>query len=219
MTELAVLVPVLGRPHRVAPLLDSLYDNTPGSPLAVFICDPDDDAEQDAIRRARRGKPVELRIQSGNYATKINYGVRVTREPLIFLGADDLEFHPGWFEAAARRMTATVGVVGTQDLCNRRVRRGEHSTHSLVARWYAEVGTVDEADKLLHEGYSHSFVDDEMVQTAIHRGAFVFAHDSVVEHQHPDIGKSEWDETYERGRAQFRQDRKHFERRRRLWGA
>lgn len=221
MQPLVVLVPCLGRPHRVAPLLESLFANTPEDPHVVFIGDPDDFEEHDAIREAASRWPqrsIDLRILRGaNYAAKINHGVSVTDEPLIFLGADDLEFHPCWLEAAWRRLTPTVGVVGTQDLCNRRVRRGEHSTHSLVARWYAETGTIDEPDKLLHEGYPHEFVDDEFVETAIHRGAYVFAHDSVVEHLHPDVKKAPEDDLYRARPQRMRRGRRIYEGRRHLW--
>jgi hypothetical protein len=45
-----VIVPVLGRPHRVAPLLASLRANTPADLFdVVFVCDPDDVDEHDAI--------------------------------------------------------------------------------------------------------------------------------------------------------------------------
>lgn len=222
MSELVVLVPVLRRPHRVTPLLDSLASTVPAAHV-LFLFDRDDSEEWDAISRHMGRSDLEVAAEpfepGYSYAQKINQGIRVTSEPLIFVGADDLDFKPGWFEAARERMTMTVGVVGTQDLGNDRVLRGEHATHSLVARWYAEIGSIDEADQLLHEGYEHNFCDTEFVKTAIHRGAFAFAHDSVVEHRHPLWGKAEGDATYKKGQESFKRDRRRYTRRRRLWTA
>lgn len=210
--RLVILVPVLRRPHRVEPLLDSIKAATPGARV-VFICDPDDLEEQEAVYQAGL-RPMLI---AGNYAAKINAGSRVTDEPLLFLGADDLHFHPGWLEHATALMTDQVGVVGTNDLCNGRVIAGEHSTHSLVARWYQQLGTIDEPGKILHEGYPHEYVDDEFVQTAQRRGMYAHAHDAIVEHLHPMVGKAPMDALYAAQRPRMRQGRKVFRQRSSLW--
>lgn len=210
---LVVLVPVLRRPHRVQPLLASLHANTPDPVRALFICDPGDDAEHAAIRRCGG----EMIIVDGNYARKINEGVRQTLEPLIFLGADDLAFHPGWLLHAKRRLARGVQVVGTNDLCNRRVMRGEHSTHSLVARAYVHHGTIDDPTRLLHEGYLHEYVDDEFVGTAKARGVFASAPDAIVEHLHPQAGKAPVDELYAAQAARMRRSVGLYRERRQLW--
>lgn len=213
MSDLVVLVPVLRRPHRVKPLLDSIRATTPGDPRVLFIADPTDFEEQRAIH----DEGGELLLIDGNYAKKINAGVRVTNEPLIFLGADDLNFHAGWLEAAVAELQGDFGVIGTNDLCNRRVMDGEHSTHSLVARWYTALGTIDDPSRLLHEGYPHEFVDDEFVETAKRRGAYAHAHDSLVEHLHPMVGKAPMDELYAGQRHRMRSGRRIFHSRRPLW--
>ena len=88
-------------------------------------------------------------------------------------------------------MGPRIGVVGTNDLCNKRTMgRYGHWTHSLIARWYADCGTIDEPDKLLHEGYWHEYVDDELIETARHRNAYRHAIDSYVEHLHPLCNKA-----------------------------
>lgn len=207
-------MPVLDRPHRVAPLLESVRHATPDARV-IFIPDPEDGLTRSAIADVRgEERPIE-----GNYARKINAGIALTDEPLIFLGADDLDFHEGWFEKAKSRMGYGIGVVGTNDICNPRVIQGTHSTHSLIARWYADLGTIDEAGKLLHEGYEHEFVDDELVGTAKHRGAWAFAEDAIVEHLHPDVGKAPMDDLYAARRMRMRQGRKVFANRCPLWTA
>jgi hypothetical protein len=80
---------------------------------------------------------------------------------------------------------------------------GRHATHSLVHADYRECGTLDEPWKLLHEGYWHNFVDDELVGTAMLRGTFAMAGDAHVEHLHPNWRKAADDETYRRGMASF----------------
>lgn len=216
MTELAILVPVLGRPHRVKPLLDSIEATTPRPYNVHFVCDPADKDEQRAIVDDGRAAAPVLCV-SGNYAAKINAGVEHTEEPLLFLGADDLTFRPGWLQAASAKLTAGIGVVGTQDLCNPRVKRGEHATHFLVTRDYAERGQIDGEPGLLCEVYRHNFTDDELIATAKARGAYAFAPDSVVEHHHPMAGTAPMDGTYEKGTGSLRLDRRLFRRREHLW--
>lgn len=213
MQALVVLVPVLRRPHRVQPLLASLHANTPDPVRALFICDPDDGPQQAAVRKCG----ADMLIVDGGYAAKINAGVHATTEPLILLAADDLAFHPRWLEHAKRRIKGSVHVVGTNDLCNRRVMRGEHSTHSLVTRAYTTHGTIDDPTRLLHEGYPHEFVDDEFVATARYRKAFVSASDSIVEHLHPQAGKAPMDDLYAGQRKRMRAGRVIFREREPLW--
>ena len=210
---LVLLIPVLKRPQNVAPLLESIAEATPEPYRVLFIADPDDLEEQVAVRKAGG----ELLLCDGNYAEKINLGVVATDEPLIFLGADDLKFHAGWLEAAKRKIKGTIGVVGTNDLGNARVVKGLHSTHSLITREYAERGTIDEPDKVLHESYPHEFVDDEFIQTAKKRKAFAHASTSVVEHLHPLWHKAEWDEVYSPHKQRMAIGRRIFNKRRQLW--
>lgn len=197
----------------MAPLLQSICAATPAPHTTLFIASPGDTAEISAIRR-QRGNYIEV---TGNYAQKINEGVRATIAPLLFFGADDLHFHPGWFEAAKAAMTHGVGVVGTQDLCNRRTIAGTHATHFLVTRAYTKLGSIDNRFTPLHIEYPHEFVDDEFVATAKYRNAWAFAHNSVVEHLHPDANKAPMDALYAGQRRRMRAGRIIFSRRSRLW--
>jgi len=216
MTTL-VVVPVLRRPHRVQPLLESLESSTPEPHRVLFVC-TEGDTDQIAAVRESGFDWFTIPHAPGDYARKINEAYYMTDHPELFTGADDLRFHPGWLSAALDLMSETVGVVGTNDLGNRRVMLGSHSTHSLVARWYVEEhGTADEPDKVLHEGYEHEFVDDELVGCAMRRGAWAFAPDSVVEHLHPQWGKAPTDDLYDRQTARMLASRALFRQRRRMW--
>lgn len=216
--DLAILVPVLGRPHRVKPLLDSIEATTPGARV-LFLADPDDEAEIEAIEREsiRGNLCVKLDTQGGNYATKINRGVGLTSEPYLFTGADDLLPEPGWFTAAAACLRDGVEVVGVNDLIKRRAVRRQHATHFLVCREYVRHGTID-GPGLFHEGYDHSWVDNEFIATAQARDAYAYCADAHVRHEHPMNDTAPDDETYRKGRERFHEDRRLFEGRSRLWG-
>jgi hypothetical protein len=214
VNELAVLVPVLRRPHRVRPLLDSLAASMTVPYRALFIASPDDREEHAAIREAG----ADFIVVDGNYAMKINAGVGATDEPYLLFAADDLHFHPGWYEVARACLRGGIAVVGTNDLCNAKTATGELATHPFVARWYQEVGTVDEPGKMLHEGYPHEYVDREFTETAQHRGVFAHAPDSIVEHLHPLAGKAPMDDLYAATRRRMRQGYRVYRQRCHMWG-
>lgn len=212
-----VLVPVLGRTEKIPGMADSLR-GTCATARLLLICSLSD-VPLIAFAEANGYEHIEVPGPfAGDYARKINEGYRRTDEPLVFLGADDIVFHHGWFEAARAKMVDGVGVVGTQDLGSQRVIKGLHATHSLVSREYADTfGTVDGPGEILNEAYKHNFCDDELVGTAKARGAWAFADDSIVEHFHPAWGKAENDDVYRRGRSGFKVDRRLFYRRERMW--
>ena len=73
-------------------------------------------------------------------------------------------------------------------------------------------------------GFSSASVnvgDEELVQTAMARGAYAHAHDSIVEHLHPIVGNRpgnlDYDEIYRLGRSQTRVGRQIFRQRQHLW--
>ncbi len=214
--DLVILIPVLRRPHRVAPLLESIREATPEAHV-VFLADPDDQEEIDAINAEQRDLPISVETLGGNYASKVNRGVARTDEPLIFTAADDLGFCSGWLEAATAGLVDGIEVVGVNDLIDRRQERIEHATHFLVTRTYAERGTIDDAPGLLYEGYDHSWCDNEFIETAKARRAYAYAADAHVQHFHPMNGLAPDDEVYLKGRQRFHEDQRIFRRRRHLW--
>lgn len=221
MTSLAALIPVLNRPHRVAPLLESFdesvaVERAEGWDIeAVFVCSFGDMAETEAVRACG----IEPLFSDANYSGKINYAVTQRHWSDWYLtGADDLKFHPGWLRAAINRHIKTGAlVIGTNDLHNPSVIRGLYATHLLVHRDYMLRGTIDEPGKILHEGYRHNCCDTELVETAKVRGQFAFARDSHVEHLHPIFKGAPDDATYRLGREHHRADKLLLAERRKLW--
>lgn len=210
----AVLVPVLRRPHRVAPLVQSFRDNTPaGAAEIYFIAQQSDRAELDAIATAGL-EPVVVPDTDQSWARKINRGFERTSEPWVLLAADDLRFHPRWLEEARSLLLTFPGVVGTNDMGSPDTANGNRATHPFVRRAYAEIcGTVDERNKICHEGYHHNFPDTELVMTAKCRGMFTHVPRCCLEHLHPLWGKAPHDEIYKLGMSRWYEDQALFYRR------
>jgi len=198
MEPLLVLVPVLDRPQNVAPLVAShKFSGTPGRLL--FLVNPDDTAELQAIQDAGASY---MTVTAVTWPEKINEGFKYARTVAdwALFGADDVTFHEGWWDAtAALRAQPEINVIGTNDLGNPAVIAGDHATHPLVRTSY--LGTVDDPDKIVHDGYKHSFVDNEFVTTAKIRGCWAACPGAVIEHNHPFWGKTHWDDTYGKGQA------------------
>ncbi len=220
MTDTVVLVPVLGRPDRAQQLVDSFREYTPARARLLFIGTEGDVDELRAVHETGADLLVlPLKRQRGDYARKINYGYRNTTEPFLFLAADDLTFHRDWLERAIRKVSDQIQVVGTNDMANKRVMSGAHSTHTLVTRAYCDrYGTIDEPGSVLCERYNHWYVDDEFIQTAQHRGMFASALNSKVEHLHYFVGKSQKDKTYRVGESRRVADRQTYAARCGMWG-
>lgn len=204
----AVIVPVMGRPQNAAPFMDSIKKST-GGVTVYAIVGPEKAAGKSAVAWRKAG--AEIRVCKGStFAEKVNHAYRVTTEPWVLLTGDDVRFSPGWLEAAQKVGTA---VVGTNDLANPRVLKGEHTCHPLIRRSYIdEVGASwDGPGVVCHEGYGHWFVDDEIVTAAKQRGVWGFAADAVIEHLHPLFGKGKDDEVYRLGQSKAQADKATFE--------
>jgi hypothetical protein len=109
----------------------------------------------------------------------------------VFLAGDDVEFAPGWIQAA-RELSDRYDVIGTNDseagrVRNPRVAAGKHADHFFVRRSYVEEhgASLEGPGILLFEGYYHFYVDMELIQLAKARGVWTPCLDSVVIHHHP----------------------------------
>lgn len=208
-----VIIPALHRPQNVKTLMESLRATT-GLARAWWVTELNDDEEHDAIRR----EGASNIIHTGTFAQKVNaaFDAIPNPSPWILLVGDDVRFRPGWLDHAlnvADRWKADV--VGTNDLLNPRVMRGEHATHMLIRRSYIdETGASwDGPGIVCHEGYRHWYVDDEIVQAAKMRGKFQSAMGSHVEHVHPLNGITPMDEIYELGQSFQEVDKARYKRR------
>ena len=218
VAEIVVVVPVLGRPQNAEPVARSLGD----AHRLVFVCSPED-GEQIAACEATWADVIVAPFEAGHgdFARKVNLAYRMTDEPWIFQAADDVTFHAGWSQAALACAEATGAlVVGTQDGGNPEVKRGRHSTHTLIARSYVDDpgASWDGPGSVFSEAYGHQFCDTELVALAKQRGVWAFADGARVTHEHPFwVGRGLMDATYEKGLATSREDARLYRTRERLW--
>lgn len=215
----AVIVPVLGRPGNVRPLVESFHRATPPTDGAIYFVAQASDADEIAAIRDVGLEPLLVGDGDRSWARKINHGYANTTEPWLLLGADDLGFHPGWIDLVRPLLTWFPGVVGTNDLGNRFTILGTHSTHPFVRRLYAQIcGTVDVRGAVVHGGYDHNYPDTELCATAKKRGLYVHRTDCIVEHLHPGWGKGQRDAIYDLGARRVHEDGVLFHARARRFG-
>jgi hypothetical protein len=207
-----VIVPtVKSRVDKIEGLARSLWASTGLARLVLVV---DDDEHAGMVSHLAD----EVIVEPGSFAHKLNVAFdRSTGDaPWLKFVGDDCKFRAGWLDHL-QHVAKNYGakVVGSNDLANPRVVRGEHATHWMVARDYiAEVGASwDGPGVWAHEGYRHNFVDDEIVSAAIQRGVFQVALGSIVEHFHPMTGKAETDDVYEECQKHFMADARLFEKR------
>jgi hypothetical protein len=211
---IAVLIPTLGRPHRVAQVAANLAAEPRAT--AYFIHEADDTATADAIAAA--GACGIVNTRSPSYAGAVNTALLATDEALLYVAADDFHWHDGWLDPLLALISA-YGVVGSNDLHNADVKAGTMATSFLVRRDYAVRAVVDEPGVMLHEGYRHNYVDTELVCTAMARGEFAHAAASRVEHRHYLWGLAEKDGTYAKTLTHYDADQALFRSRQALWTA
>jgi glycosyltransferase involved in cell wall biosynthesis len=211
----SILIPTVGRAHRIPVITANVLESTDHANV-YFICEREDEQSIKTVVQTV-GANLIVNRRTKNYAGAINTGVAETDEPYLFTGADDLNFHPGWFETAVALMDKKIQVVGTNDLGNSEVLAGLHSTHSLVSRNYATQGVVDQLGSMLHEGYHHNWCDTEFIRTAMARGRFAPCLEAKVEHLHYVWGKAPMDDGYSKSFSQEPQDRALFREREQLW--
>ena len=214
MHDIAVVVPVMRRPRNVTPLVESLKASTDRARL-VFVADIDDTAELHAIRKHDVDVVLNVDRNRRTFPIKSNLGYRCTDEPWVMLCGDDVHFHPRWVENSID-LYPDAGLISTNDMANRRVISGQHAVHPIFRRgWVEQHGASwDGPDTLCHEGYHHTYVDDEWSTVAKDAGQFVYAEHSVVEHLHHLWGKAEHDATYKAGQMNNAHDSQLFRRRR-----
>jgi hypothetical protein len=217
-----ILIPVLGRPHNAAPLVQNIRETTEVEHTITFLCSRGDTAQIQACKQSGAGHiTMNFPAGHGDYAKKINHGFGATDSEFVFMAADDVRFEPRWDVRALKAAGNRFHVVGTNDLANGQVQRGLFGTHCLIRRRYVteKGGTADgDPGTVLFEGYDHNFVDRELCHVAQHRRVFAFARHSRVRHYHPLWKTAPNDATYQKALKRFRDDQRLFLSRAHLWG-
>lgn len=216
MSNVAILIPSLNRPHKLKEIIDNLKGTTTDYTL-YFIFEKEDKLSQET---AKSLDCEYLVSDGGSFGSAINHAFLVTREPYLFLSADDCVYHAGWLDEALKLMTDDVGVVGTNDLSgNPVIVDGKMSVNSLVSRKYLDefTGTMDRSYPFLYN-YGHNYTDQELVETAQFRGKYAHAHASHVEHRHWVHKTAPMDSTYQIAIDRNGKDTEIFNSRKHMWG-
>jgi len=196
MPSVAILVPVIGRPHKAAPFMES-FRASGAEDATVYVIAEHDDPESIKAWEAV-GAKVAANHSWRTFAEKINFGYKITKEDWIFLVGDDVVFHPGWLETALAS-PGSPSVIGIKD----REPPREHVGHMLIKRDYIDRygASWDGPGVVCHPGYRHMYVDNELLAVARRHGAWYLNNDAYVEHIHPHVGKAAYDPVYLRAAA------------------
>lgn len=219
--NVAVLIPTLGRPQALRPLLQSVATTTsPGAANVIFVVDHDDLLTHVELQEAwQQGWRFGRCFADGTYPEKVNEGVRACDEPLVLPAADDVVFHPGWLEQAIAAFGEGVDVVGTNDLTPS-TAAGQHATMPMLRRSYIEHtgAAFGELGTVFHPGYHHNACETELCKLAQHRGVYISCPASIIEHCHPSWGTREVDDTDRKGNLRnWDADMALFEKRQAEW--
>ena len=187
----AILVPSLGRPHRLREAVANIHRNTPEEHHLLF-CVGDEESKA-VLDELGEWYLDDTDDPDKRYVTRMNKLVREVDWPSIFFGSDDVIHHPGWLSAALRQMDTGASVVVVNDL------RNANGTQAVMRTTYLPRAVFDAPGQAFHHGYLHNFADTEQFFTAFKRGAYARAMNSFVEHLHPVFGAGNaipWDDTY-----------------------
>lgn len=211
---IAIYCPTYGRPGSLQRLVDNVSAVTTTPHRVVFVVESDDSASSEAA--SATGATVLYNEGDPGYPGSIQTAFDNDDSEFFVTANDDFDFQAGWDTEALAKMVEGVCVVGLNDGSG----NGVLSTIAFVRRSYIveQSGVVDMPGRVFGP-YGHNFADTEFYATAVGRGVFASAPESVVVHMHPDFGRGQWDGTYHRSRTMFGRDARTFSSRRHLWEA
>jgi GT2 family glycosyltransferase len=181
----SVLLPTTGRPERAEACVRSLLRTTEGHDIEVCAavdCDPETSDRLDKLG-CYIDYSDELR---GNNAWNAALSMAVG-DPIVF-AADDLEWQPGWLDAALEALSEYPdSLIGFND----GHWGAELSTHYLMPRSFI----VEVLGGRVAWDYPHSFNDAETNERAKRAGRYFWCEEARVYHHHWLFGDRPQDET------------------------
>jgi glycosyltransferase involved in cell wall biosynthesis len=173
---ISVLLATMGRPDMALDTIQSLWDTVEGVEIVVAVDGPEDEF----VRFQHRDLTISYSTEPRGSSRAWNDALQLATGDPIVLAADDLEFEPGWLDAALETLAQFEdgwGLVGFND-----GHWGpELSTHYLMSRRFiVEVlGGV-----VAWPCYRHSFNDREANARAIAAGRYAWCENARVYHRH-----------------------------------
>ena len=181
---ISVLLATTGRPEQVRALIENLRQTTTGHEVELVAAVDADSKTRAVIAGAvpSMGFRIVLDYQDDYRGSSRawNDALAACNGDPVVLAADDLEFQPGWLDAALQCLTGFPdgwGLVGFND----GHWGAELSTHYLMSRRFiVEVlGGV-----VAWQAYSHSFNDREANDRAHMAGRYAWCEQAHVRHNH-----------------------------------
>lgn len=208
MSEIAVICPTLGRPDKLAALVENVHATTDSEHRIYLVMETSD---QDSIRAAESLNTIDVLGTFGSCAKAVNGGYRASDEPYFAVINDDCVLHEGWDTAALAHDTPIVGLNDGS---------GDCKCFTLALRSYIEEhsGVYDRPNTVYHEGYVSQCVDTEFAFYAQLRGVWADAPDAICEHVHWRFGKADPNHpNYVKARETNDRDLEEYARRRAEW--
>lgn len=214
---LGIYLPTYGRPNKLAAVVKNIEESTKAPWKLYWGIEPFD---KESIKAAKKtGHPIILNKGKATYSDALQTIYEQTDEPIFFWANDDFYFLDGWDVEPLRMMEADpgIGVLGVPD----GNPQTSHTSISFIRRKYIEdqSGVVDIPNRVLYP-YNHNYVDNELTETAQHRGVWDRSTAACIEHQHPSftwLGEFSIDDTYTRNNLKDAEDNELFHSRRHLW--
>lgn len=204
----AILIPTLNRPQYIKALIKNIREVTP-EPHEIYFMTSNKETK---IIARENGAICFNDVGETDLITRTNALYRLTDEPLIYTGSDDMWCHEGWLSRLIEKIKEGYEVVVPQDLLN------PNGTQALITRKYIEEQSccVDVPNVVYYPGYKHDFAETEQFEVAKKRGVFSRS-DAVVEHLHWANGKNQKDEDYLIGEKNSVGGRELYESRMHMW--
>lgn len=206
--KVAILIPTLNRPQNLRSLIENIRENTP-EPHEIYFMTSNEESKK--ITR-EMGAVCFNDVGNTDLVTRTNALYRLTDEPLIYTGSDDMRVHKDWLPKMLEKINEGYHVVVPQDLLN------PMGTQALITREYVEKQSccVDVPNVVYFPGYKHNFAETEQFEVAKSRGVFARSN-AVVEHLHWANGKAKRDKDYKTGDINSEGADELFMSRRHLW--
>jgi len=161
--------------------------------------------EDEALAKEWHDLGAEIIQSKGHtFAQKCNQAFEETNYQYTLYIGEDVEFEPNWY-SNVHEYLGIAGVVGTNDLLYANELR---SAHLIVSRQYVlDFGGSWDGKGILFHDYIHNFVDTECIAKARRVGAWRYAPNIIIKHNHPDTGRVAVDEVYKTALNTFNIDR------------
>lgn len=182
-----ILVPSRGRPARAVTMVESVLATAVDAVEILVLVDPDDPALPGY--QAHEQLPLFELPKPMGYTAALNHVARQVWDRHEVLGAfgDDVVFRTLGWDDHVRAALRTPGIAYGDDLIHGRNHPSAVFMSSAIAKalgWLALPATT------------HQWADDGWKRLGQATNTLRYLEGVIVEHEHPAVGKAEWDPTY-----------------------